>query len=182
MTIWKNLDSAIAFAATAHAGQIRKHTGLPYVLHPLAVMELVHGNAAIVTEEMLIASVLHDVVEDTEVAHVTIERRFGPTVAALVFDLTDQYVEPALGNRAKRKGLERARLAQISNDAATIKYADLIHNTQSIVEHDRGFAGVYLKEKQAILEVMTQGDAVLYDMACASLAAGQEQLLQDALK
>jgi hypothetical protein len=180
--MYQYLDSAIAFAATAHAGQIRKHTGLPYVLHPIAVMQLVHDHAADPSEPQLIAALLHDVVEDTTVSLDTITRRFGVETARLVWELTDQYADPALGNRATRKSMERERQANISPAAQTIKYADLIHNTESIARFDPGFARVYLKEKEALLSVMRMGDPILLSLAEASLTAGQAQLVQHALE
>jgi (p)ppGpp synthase/HD superfamily hydrolase len=183
MTVWKQLDSAIAFAATAHAGQVRKYDGLPYITHPIAVMVILHETAAVVSEDQLVAAVLHDVVEDTPVSIETIERRFGSGVAALVFDLTDAFTHEAYPdlNRATRKDRERERLAAISGPAQDIKLADLIHNTASIAAHDPGFARTYLEEKRKILEVMVAGDRRLYDRALASLAWGQGELVQRAL-
>lgn len=177
MTVWKKLDSAISFAAIAHAGQVRKYSGLPYVTHTISVMEILHEFAAVVSEDELIAAVLHDTVEDTQVKIKDIERRFGSAVAALVFDLTDQFVLPEQGNRATRKALERERLSKISPAAQSIKYADLIHNTISIVPNDPGFAGTYLREKEALLAIMRQGDPTLLAMAEKSLQAGQTHLL-----
>jgi hypothetical protein len=73
--------------------------------------------------------------------------------------LTDVFISGAgYGNRAERKVREKDRLAKISADAQTIKVADLIDNTKSIVERDPGFAKVYLKEKAAVLAVMTKAD------------------------
>jgi (p)ppGpp synthase/HD superfamily hydrolase len=175
------LDSAIAFAATAHAGQLRKYDGLPYIVHPIEVMTILHQTASIVTEDQLCAAVLHDVVEDTSVNIDTIRRRFGTGVADLVFELTDQFVLPEQGNRAARKAAECARLACISPAAQSIKYADLISNTRSIVEHDAGFARTYLDEKERILKVMIDGDVQLYHDAIQSLVAGQESLVRRAL-
>lgn len=153
MSVWKNLDSAIAFGATAHAGQVRRYSGLPYILHPLEVMELLHDTLPIVTEDELIAAVLHDVVEDTAVGHDSIERRFGSMAAALVFDLTDQFTHQAHPdkNRALRKKLERERLWATSAEAQNIKLADTISNNRSIVAHDPGFARVYLPEMRELI-------------------------------
>jgi (p)ppGpp synthase/HD superfamily hydrolase len=183
MTIWKQLDSAIAFAATAHAGQVRKYSALPYIVHPIEVMEIVLTRSVLpVTEDQLVAAVLHDVVEDTPVGLRDITRRYGPEVARLVYELTDQFTDPKLGNRAARKAMERERLATISAEAQTIKYADFISNTKSIVEHDRNFARVYLAEKEAILKVMREGDEALLSAAELSLQWGQTQLVQEALR
>jgi hypothetical protein len=175
--MFERVNSAIAFAAIAHSGQVRKYDGLPYVTHPIAVMEIFFTHASISTEDEMIAAVLHDTVEDTFVKISDIERRFGSTVASLVFDLTDQFVLPEQGNRAQRKTLERERLAKISPAAQSIKYADLIHNTASIVPNDPGFAGTYLREKEALLAIMREGDATLLAMAEKSLAIGQTHLM-----
>ncbi len=76
------IEDAIYFATTAHAGQKRKGTDIPYVLHPLEA-------AAIATrftynETLVCAAILHDVVEDTEIPLKVIEKRFGTQVANLV--------------------------------------------------------------------------------------------------
>jgi (p)ppGpp synthase/HD superfamily hydrolase len=179
----ERLSLAIAFAATAHAGQIRKYTFEPYVVHPIEVMMLVRNHAQAWTEDMLLAAVLHDVVEDTPVTMPTIERRFGPGVAALVFDLTDQFTREAHPdkNRKLRKQLERERLGGISGPAKTVKLADLISNTASISEHDPNFAVLYLGEKEALLPLLVGGDAALWQMAHDQLAKAQSERLQDAL-
>lgn len=175
--MFERLNSAISFGAIAHSGQVRKYSGLPYITHPIAVMEIFYEHSSISTEDELIAAVLHDTVEDTFVKISDIERRFGSKVASLVFDLTDQFVLPEQGNRAERKGLERDRLSRISPSAQSIKYADLIHNTASIVPNDPGFAGTYLREKEALLAVMRDGDATLLAIAEKSLAIGQTHLM-----
>ena len=152
---------ARVFAIAAHEaiGQKRKYTGEPYYLHPLHVATIVSSFKG--TDEMVIAALLHDTVEDTDITLDIIEQEFGATVAQLVDELTDKFVDPAIGNRAHRKALERDRLATISKEAQTIKLADLLHNTSSIVRYDPGFARVYLAEKRAILGVMTLGNEAL---------------------
>ena len=76
------LDHAIKFATDAHAGQKRKMTNTPYILHPLEAAAIV---ASITTDEDVIcAAVLHDTVEDTDVKAETIRSEFGDRVAELV--------------------------------------------------------------------------------------------------
>jgi hypothetical protein len=82
----------------------------------------------------------------------------------LVEQLTD-VSRPEDGNRAKRKAIDRAHTAKASPEAKTIKLADLIDNTRSIVELDPGFAKIYLVEKVLLLEVLQEGDAGLWEMA-----------------
>lgn len=157
-------ERARLFATAAHAatGQKRKYTGDDYIVHPAAVAEIVRSVPH--TEDMLAAAWLHDVVEDTKVALSVIQQEFGDRVAALVRDLTDVSV-PSDGNRAARKTLDRTHTAEASPKAKTIKLADLIDNTSSIVRHDPDFAKVYLVEKSQLLEVLRKGDATLWDRA-----------------
>lgn len=154
---------ALVFAAKAHTDvcQVRKYTGEPYIVHPIEVM-MITSTAAEYDEDMLAAALLHDVVEDTPVELWQINAQFGDRVSELVHELT----EPDWpGNRKARKAAERGRLAQISPAAQTVKLADLISNSGTIVTLDPDFARVYLREKAAILQVMTKGDAVLYERA-----------------
>tara|TARA_R100001510_G_C7576490_1_gene151020 strand:+ start:263 stop:796 length:534 start_codon:yes stop_codon:yes gene_type:complete len=156
------VQKAIFFATQAHAGQTRKYTGEPYVNHPVEVMRLV--SEVNDDPEVLAAAVLHDVVEDTPATITNIRIGFNARVAALVDDLTD-VSKPEDGNRATRKELDRQHTAKASPDAKTIKLADLISNSMSIVKDDPNFAKVYMKEKRALLEVLTEGDATLYKRA-----------------
>lgn len=160
-------------------GQKRKYIDHPYYTHPDRVARMVkfHGG----TDEMVAAAYLHDVIEDTFVTYEDIFMSFGRGVADLVQGLTDQYVDPSFGNRAKRKELERDRLSRENGEVQTIKYADLIDNTESIVEHDPNFAVVYLKEKKKLLAVMTKGDIVLYNKALDSLTQGETKMMWRAL-
>lgn len=156
------LIAAIDVAKKAHAGQVRKFTGEPYITHPFAVGGLVVSVTQ--DDDMLIAAILHDVVEDSPVTLQTIYGIFGSRVAAMVGDLTDVSTK-ADGNREVRKALDRAHTAQSSPDAKTIKLADLIDNTKSIAAFDKGFAVKYMAEKKLLLEVLTEGDPTLYKIA-----------------
>lgn len=159
------IESAKVFCIAAHAavGQRRKYTGEPYHLHPFEVADTVAGTEYC-TEEMIIAALLHDVVEDTQVSLDVIARQFGLVVAAYVEQLTD-VSKPEDGNRAARKAIDLAHTAKASPQAKTIKLADLISNSRSIIERDPEFAKVYLAEKRALLEVLKEGDPVLYQVA-----------------
>ena len=161
--ITEQVRQAMGFAMKAHMGQVRKYSGAPYFTHPLSVMQIVSENSN-PTEPMLIASLLHDVVEDTEISLDAIDISFGAEVRELVWWLTDPS-EPSDGNRAVRKAMDREHLARAPYEAQTIKYADLIDNTQDIKANDLGFWGVYREEKRQLLEVMNQGCAKLYGMA-----------------
>lgn len=160
------VTKALDFATAAHEGQVRKYTGVPYIVHPIEVMEIVksvpHDDA------MLAAALLHDVVEDTEVVIAEIRTEFGDDVASLVDDLTD-VSKPEDGNRKLRKGLDRDHSAAASARAQTVKLADLISNSADILVNDPKFAKVYLAEKDLLLEVLSLGDRDLHSRAAAFL-------------
>lgn len=162
------IEKALIFAVNAHnaVGQRRKYTNEPYFLHSVAVARIVSKVPH--TDEMLAAALLHDTVEDTNVTLIDIERNFGNKVASLVECLTDvSKLED--GNRKIRKAIDREHTARASAQAKTIKLADLIENTHSIVAHDSDFAKVYLAEKALLLEVLRDGDATLWAMAADQL-------------
>lgn len=76
------VTEAILFATAAHAGQLRKGTTRPYITHPLEVLTILNGMRA--DNNLLIAGVLHDTIEDTDTTREDIEALFGPDVAELV--------------------------------------------------------------------------------------------------
>jgi len=153
---------ALILAVIAHDGQLRKYTNDPYILHPIAVAGIV--NMVTLEKDMIRAALLHDVVEDTSITLNYIREKFNDRVALLVEDLTDVSTFEG-GNRAARKQIDLRHTAIASPDAKTIKLADLIHNTGSILQYDPNFAKVYMKEKKALLEVLTEGDPLLYKQA-----------------
>ena len=148
-----------AMAAHAAVGQRRKYTGDPYIVHPAEVAKIVAGVPG-ATPDMVAAAWLHDVVEDTGCTFNDIHMGFGIDIATLVGWLTD-VSKPEDGPRWYRKKLDREHTAQAPAEAQTIKLADLISNTKSIMAHDEKFAKVYLEEKRMLLDVMTRGDAGL---------------------
>lgn len=151
------------YAERAHGAidHRRKYSGRPYAEH----LERVAARVADATgdPEAVAAAWLHDVVEDTPTTHAEIEAAFGPRVAALVHALTD--ADRAVGNRAARKAIDRARLADAPAAAQSVKLADLIDNAEDIAIHDPHFARVYLREMGALLEVLTRGHPGLLDEA-----------------
>src|SRR6476660_5351370 len=81
------LFDAVEFAAHAHAEQFRKGTRIPYITHPLNVMRLlIEADCA---EDVVIAGLLHDTVEDTPVTLDDIRSRYGSVVADLVAGVTE---------------------------------------------------------------------------------------------
>lgn len=160
------IRNAQVFATAAHGAirQVRKYTGEPYITHPAAVAQIVAfvpGH----TWQMICAAWLHDVLEDTGVTENTLDVIFTSEVMQMVKELTN--VPLTAGNRATRYTMNVEKLSKASPQTKTVKLADLLHNTKSIVEHDPRFAPVYLREKLGTLEVLRDGDPVLWSMAYA---------------
>lgn len=154
------------FAALCHAevGQVRKYTNEPYINHPAEVVSII--KTVTHTLAMVQAAWLHDTVEDTNITLDDVRVEFGDEVAEMVEMLTD-VSRPEDGNRAARKAIDCEHTAKASPAAKTIKLADLISNTSSIVARDPEFARIYLMEKRRLLEVLKDGDPVLWARAFA---------------
>ena len=76
------IHEAIIFAARKHAGQVRKGTDIPYITHPMEVMQILTENRCY--EEVIIAGILHDTLEDTDTRGWEISTLFGEAVLDLV--------------------------------------------------------------------------------------------------
>lgn len=162
---------AMCFAMETHKNQKRKYTRNPYTDH---LAEVAGITATILNNpEAIAVAWLHDCVEDQGVSEAYLAGRFGTFITLAVMDLSD--IET--GNRATRKEASRKRLSQAPNWVQTIKCADLISNTRSIVEHDPDFAWVYLDEKRQLLDVMRDADPSLWNLARHLCAKGYVQLM-----
>jgi len=119
---------AVAMATKAHAGVFRKGTRVPYISHPLAVsaMAMEYGGS----EDVAIAAVLHDVVEDCGREYIILIREtFGPYVADLVMAVSHLGV----GSWKEKRIEYLAHLARSSNDVLLIAGSDKLHNARAIV-------------------------------------------------
>jgi (p)ppGpp synthase/HD superfamily hydrolase len=152
------LLNAILMATQAHAGQVRRYENDPYIVHPLRVARTVAFRGH--DEDTVIAAILHDTLEDTNLDPRAIDEQFGGHVLSLVRQLTDP-AKPEDGNRAARMEINREHAAKASPQAQTVRVADLMDNARSIVAHDPSFAKVYLKEKALMLDGLSQADSDL---------------------
>jgi len=161
------------YADNAHGEQLRKYTPDRYIVHPIRVMLICQEY----TEDLAIlsAALLHDVLEDTPVQKdelkdflmTVMSPEQAITTLNYVVELTDVFTKeayPAL-NRKKRKAKEIERLGKVSKESQTIKYADIIDNSNEIVDHDPNFAPVFLSECRQILSNMPDGNPELYQRA-----------------
>jgi guanosine-3',5'-bis(diphosphate) 3'-pyrophosphohydrolase len=125
-------ERALRLAAFGHRDQVRKGSGIPYIEHPMAVALILDRVGF--DEEVAIAGLLHDLVEDTDVTLDEVRTRFGDDVAEAVAGCTEvkrdaEGVKRPWADR-KRDHLEVLRSASLATRAVTL--ADKLHNLVSI--------------------------------------------------
>ncbi|NBW82056.1 bifunctional (p)ppGpp synthetase/guanosine-3',5'-bis(diphosphate) 3'-pyrophosphohydrolase, partial [bacterium] len=125
------LRKAYLFAHSLHAGQLRK-SGEPYIVHPIAVAEILAGYR--MDETSLTAALLHDVVEDTHVSVEEVEKQFGGNVAAIVDGLTKLAKVEFRSSQEKLAENFRKMIVAMSRDIRVIvvKLADRLHNMRTL--------------------------------------------------
>lgn len=125
-----DLMRALDFAARKHRDQRRKGGAAePYINHLTEVARLVAEATEGKDTPVVVAALLHDTIEDTKTTREELERQFGPDVAALVSEITDDKELP----KAERKRLQIANAPHKSERAKMIKIADKTSNLRSIV-------------------------------------------------
>ncbi|PZE19460.1 RelA/SpoT family protein [Paenibacillus xerothermodurans] len=127
----KRIREAYEFAEQAHAGQVRK-SGEPYILHPLAVAEILVNMQMDTTS--IIAALLHDVVEDTTVSLETVHEKFGKTCAMLVDGLTKLEKIKFKSKVEHQNENYRKMFVAMAQDIRVIliKLADRLHNMRTL--------------------------------------------------
>jgi GTP diphosphokinase / guanosine-3',5'-bis(diphosphate) 3'-diphosphatase len=132
-------SAALRFARRVHLGQHRKQTGEQFVEHPIAVANLLLQSGY--DGPMIAAAYLHDVVEKTDVQLDEIRERFGPEVADLVDQLSE---DPALDGYGERKRALRRRILESGGDSLVIYAADRVANMRDwlkVAPEDRPACG-----------------------------------------
>ena len=168
------IDKAFRLAALYHHGQKRKYTGEPYIVHPVDVMailteHLYFGRDHPPIQHMLAAALLHDTLEDTYASEEALRQEMPDEVVDLVVALTD--VPHEMGNRKTRKAMDRERISSAGYAVQTIKCADIISNTRTIMQFDPGFAPLYLREIIALLQSMGAAHHELREQAFGVVTA-----------
>lgn len=123
---------ALEAAKKAHDGQ-KRASGEPYIEHPKAVAEIL--KAIYAGEETVVAALLHDTVEDTNLTIEDINRDFGPTVAKLVEGVTKvEKIEKDIGPNERNMQSIRKMFRAMGHDLRVIiiKLADRMHNMETI--------------------------------------------------
>lgn len=161
------IQKAMYFASKHHAGQTRKGSDKPYLVHPitsaLILMEYAARQKIELQEEVIVAAILHDVLEDTEVTSQVLESEFSSAVLALVKAASEK--DKSLCWEERKKQMLR-QLTEVPLKALYVPLADKIHNMFELSEDikSEGFEKSFLKynagaEKQrwyhqATLEVL----------------------------
>ncbi|HEY4550855.1 MAG TPA: HD domain-containing protein [Bacillus sp. (in: firmicutes)] len=121
------IDQAIIFAAMAHRDQTRKSTDIPYITHPFAVGMLLQK--AKCSDEVIVAGILHDTLEDTSTTYEELVEQFGSKIAQLVRSASEQDKSLPWEKRKQHtiESLKDANLEEIQ-----VITADKLHNLKSI--------------------------------------------------
>ncbi|MFW5794872.1 MAG: HD domain-containing protein [Bacillota bacterium] len=134
----KIMIKALEYSAVNHRGNVRKGSNIPYIVHPVEVAMILRENS--LTEEVIAAGLLHDVLEDTYISNEEIQKEFGKDILRLVVGASER-----LDNRDERSWKERKKhtIDFLKNDAnfkiRAIACADKLSNIRSMIrdlEHE----------------------------------------------
>ena len=143
LELGERFAEAVSFAREKHHGMVRKGTKIPYLSHLLAVASLAIEDAASdpllndLFEDIAVAAVLHDVVEDTPVEVDEVADRFGSEVARIVESCSDATSVPKPPWR-ERKETYIQHLEEADQAVLCVVLADKRHNARSIVNDAAG--------------------------------------------
>ena len=125
-----DVRKAFRMAAEAHK-DMRRKSGEPYIMHPLAVATIVAGEMGL-GRTSIISALLHDTVEDTEITLEDVEKIFGPKVARIIDGLTK--IDEISGNNTPQSATLKKIIFTLSDDVRVIlvKLADRLHNMRTM--------------------------------------------------
>ena len=146
----EGIIKAYEYAQEKHNGQIRKFSGLPYFTHPKGVARIIEQLTN--NETLIIVSLLHDIVEDTDTTIEDIKQLFGEKISSIVGELTSR----RLKNGEKKVDYLKKKMLYMTPDALTVKLADRFHNVKYLegdnVHYD--FIKKYYKETREIINFL----------------------------
>ena len=146
------LEKAIIYATVMHQGMVRKFSGIPFILHPMEVAQILSTMTD--DEEIITAGILHDIVEDTDGTLEEIQKRFGERVALLVSSESEnEYPDEERSATWKRRKEESLLVLKNSTDIGVkmLWLADKLANIRSL-------AGEYSEKGEAIWQTLHQHD------------------------
>jgi guanosine-3',5'-bis(diphosphate) 3'-pyrophosphohydrolase len=143
----RRLAAALLYSIEKHAVQ-RRRDGSPYIAHPIRVAESLRSIGAVHDPEVIMAALLHDLIEDTDVEYDDLLRRFGQRVADLVVVLSGDMRLPKAARRAEV--VERIKAA--SDEAKAIRLADRLDNLMDMAGFSDARKREFLAGSKRILE------------------------------
>ena len=165
---YNRLSKVLLFASKAHSQQRRKSDNSPYVEHLIEVMDLLADIGKIDDEDIIIAGILHDIIEDTKVSESDLKINFGSRVSSMVMALTDDKTQQ-LSNRRNRA---LKKLSSAPGSVKIIKLADACANASSIPAtwaEDR-LAEYFTWLDQVALECRSANEALFQEYSTRRLA------------
>lgn len=121
------IHKAIEFAALKHKRQLRKGTETPYIVHPMEVMQILTHNRC--CEEVIVAGILHDTIEDTDTTYNELSENFGKTIADIVFNESDDKTK----SWKQRKQNTIEKLKHCDRATKLVCCADKLSNLKSML-------------------------------------------------
>ncbi len=150
------LEEAIIYATVLHQGKVRKFSGIPYILHPMEVAQILSTMTA--DQEIITAGILHDIVEDTDGTLAEIEKRFGRRVAFIVSSESEnEYPDEDKSATWQRRKEESLNVLRNSTDIGVkmLWLADKLANIRSL-------AGEYSAHGEEIWTKLHQNDPAMH--------------------
>ena len=141
-----------------HKNQYRKASATPYASHPVSVGFILHS--AGYSEDVVIAGILHDILEDTEGTEIEMEKLFGAKVLNMVKGVTEEKI-PSWEEKKKRY-LEH--IAEGDEHAKAISAADLLDNSRStlrLLKNNIDIWGAFTESPETILEFYKKRVAII---------------------
>lgn len=187
MTLTDQQEALFQWVKERHGNQMRKYTFEPYWYHIGNVAQIVYENIPIGYTPLIEVALCHDLLEDTNTTRNDLffkmnELEYSHHECAYVLlnveELTQHYTKKGypMWNRRRRKAEEAALMIRISPGAQTVKYADIIDNISTIVEHDPRFAKTYIEEKELYIYAMNRGWEPLHRMAIDAIGTAKQKL------
>ena len=187
MTLTDQQEALFQWVKEMHGNQMRKYTYEPYWYHLGKVAQIVYENVPIDYTPLTEVALCHDLLEDTEVDRLVFLSKLkdleyddheSAFILLSVEELTEHYTKKGypMWSRRRRKAEEAALMVRISSGAQTVKYADIIDNISTIVEHDPRFAKTYIEEKELYIYGMDRGLEPLHRMAIDAIGTAKQKL------
>ena len=148
------LEEAIIYATVMHQGKVRKFNGIPYILHPMEVAQIL----STMTEDadIITAGILHDIVEDTDGTLAEIEKRFGKRVAYLVGSESENAYPDEDRTASWQRRKEESLIVLKNSTDIGVKMLWLADKLANILRARRGYVGYAPPERPCNASMVLQ--------------------------